>query len=144
MTDVVVTVPMNLWDTWIAERCVPGDDWNDADAGYWREISQEAGRLQGYHFWLQQPFPQIEPGERVYIVAHGLLRGYAPLVVVEQRCSLRPSVGCLLRQGGAVAVTIDQPIRGFRGWRYRDWDRTAERPFPEWRTTGVPSGSVTR
>jgi hypothetical protein len=32
----------------------------------------------------------------------------------------------------AEAVTIEEYIRGFRGWRYRWWDYSAERPFPEW------------
>ena len=59
------------------------------------------------------------------MVAHGKLRGYAPLT------RLRP--GALIWAGNAVAVTIDESIPGFRGWRYRWWDREAERPFPEWR-----------
>jgi len=38
-----------------------------------------------------------------------------------------------VRGGGAVAVTIDKPIVGFRGFRYRDWEYADERPFPGWR-----------
>jgi hypothetical protein len=37
----------------------------------------------------------------------------------------------LQRRGGA--VTLDEPIRGFRGWRYRWWSLESERPFPGWR-----------
>ena len=126
--DVCVTVPMKLWAEWLWEGQLP-DESHNGDT---------------YHFWLQRPLPEMQPGDRVYIVAYGRLRGYAPLVAIEQRCNLRPSVGCLVRQGGAVAVTTDQPIRGFRGWRYRDWDRAEERPFPEWRTENVPAEIAAR
>ncbi len=122
MPDVCVTVPMAAWEEWLWEGDLPDEQYTG----------------DTYHFWLQRPLPDVQPGARVYVVAYGLLRGYAPLVAVEQRCKLRPSMACLVRQGSAVAVTIDQPIRGFRGWRYRDWDRSAERPFPAWRTAGLP------
>lgn len=84
--------------------------------------------------------PKISPGERVYIVAHGLLRGYAPLHKIESapvRFGGRRDGFALVRRGGAVAVTIDQEIRGFQGWRYRWWEREFERPFPGYRTEGV-------
>lgn len=42
--------------------------------------------------------------------------------------------GAIVRKGGAVACTIDEPIPGFRGLRKRWWDRAIERPFPEWKT----------
>jgi hypothetical protein len=38
----------------------------------------------------------------------------------------------LVRHGDAVAVTIDEFVRGFRGWRYRWWNRDIETPFPDW------------
>lgn len=116
MTDVVVTVPKGRWEEWIAEGDLPGQPWGAGDAGSdgW------------YDFYLGGPLPSIQPGERVYVVAHGRLRGYAPLVRVDRY------ENSLVRQGGAVAVTIDEPIRGFQGWRYRWWDRAAEHPFPEW------------
>ena len=113
--DVVVTVPKGLWEEWILEGDLPGEE-----------------PQYDSHFWLGGNLPKMQPGERVYIVAHGKLRGYAPLVEIETRCRLRPSVGCLLRQGGAQAVTIAEPIRGFQGWRYRWWRTSDERPFPDW------------
>ena len=119
MTDVVVTVPMRLWDEWIAEGNLPGEP----PSGY------------RSHFWLWGGrLPRIGPGERVYVVAHGKLRGYAPLVGIERRCELNGSAGCLMRDGYAEAVTIPEPIRGFQGWRYRWWDRALEMPCPDWRT----------
>lgn len=119
MTDVVVTVPKDRWEEWISEGTLPGESWDGAEQ---------------FDFYMSGMCPEIQPGERVYIVAHGLLRGYAPLVRVEQYDFRQFS---LVRHGGAVAVTIDEPIRGFRGFRYRWWDRADERPFPEWKTAGV-------
>jgi hypothetical protein len=122
MSDLVVTVPKRLWLDWIAEGDLPGE-----------EAQYES------HFWIYTNPPYIKPGERVYICAHGRLRGYAPLVRVEQICQLNPRMGCLVRAGGAEAVTIDEEIRGFQGVRKRWWDRSAERPFPDWQTAGVPA-----
>lgn len=130
MSNVVVTVPMSQWAAWIAEGDLPGDPESDFES----------------HFWIPRQPPDaapqmIHPGERVYIVAHGKLRGYAPLVRIEERCQLNPSRSCLVRRGGAVAVTLTNQddglpftIRGFQGVRYRWWDPAAEVPFPEWRT----------
>lgn len=118
MTDVVVTVPKGQWEEWIAEGDLPGEE-----AQY------------DSHFWIAGSgvAPSCYPGDRVYIVAHGKLRGYAPLYRLETPCRLAPNRGCLLRRGGAVAVTIPTPIRGFQGWRYRWWDRADESAFPDWR-----------
>ena len=131
MADVVVTVPQRLWREWLAEGDLPGEPWSGAES----------------HFWFAGPFPQITPGELVYVVAHGKLRGFAPLVRMETSCRLRPGTHCLVRRGGAVAVTLleeaETPrgeaytrpafIRGFRGWRYRWWRREQEMPFYDWR-----------
>jgi hypothetical protein len=68
MTDVVVTCPMDRWAGWIAEGQLPGQGWDGETDYHW------FGR--GYR-------PNIVPGERVYIVAHGKLRGYAPLVATD-------------------------------------------------------------
>ena len=116
--DIVVTVPMPLWQEWLAEGDLPGQPWSG----------------HASHFWIPRaPLPEIAPGERVYIVAHGHLRGYAPLVELEPTCRIRPDRACLLRTGEAVALTTPEPIRGFRGWQYRWWAHNYERPFPGWR-----------
>lgn len=114
--DIVVTVPMTFGlDTWIAEGDAAGDEWT--------------GELWG--FTVAGGRPGVKPGERVYIVCEKRLRGYAPLVELVQ---LGPRYWELGRGGGAVAVTIPEPIVGFRGWRYRWWEYETEMPFPEWRT----------
>lgn len=114
LADVVVTVPKSRWEEWIAEGSLPGAPEDDE-----------------FFFWINAvSLPKIERGERVYIVAHGRLRGFAPLTrIFRDACG-----AALCRKGGAVAATIDEPIRGFQGWRYRWWEREQERPFPEWRT----------
>jgi len=104
---------------WLSEGDLPGED------------SQFFS-----HFWVPHT-PAILPGERVYIVAHDRLRGYAPLIIVEDRCTLWPQRACLLRRGGAMAVTLPRAVRGFNGFRYRFWEREEEVPFPEWQTEGV-------
>lgn len=117
MSDVVVTVPKRLWMDWIEEGDAVGEQPSGEEWGF----STSGGR------------PRIEQGERVYVVAHGQLRGYAPLtrLVIEGRRIV------LCRAAGAVACTIADPIVGFRGWRYRWWDRGLEAEFPEWKTAGV-------
>jgi hypothetical protein len=118
MTDIMVTVPKGLWVDWIREGDEPGTQWQGDE----------------YHFWIPAThLPDCRPGDRVYIVAHGKLRGFSDLVRIERHCTLATGRACLVRQGGARAVTIDRPIVGFRGWRYVDWSREEERPFPEWR-----------
>jgi hypothetical protein len=119
MPDIVVTVPKAKWIEWIGEGDLPGEG----------ETGEE------YAFWLGGPRPTIKPGDRVYICAHGKLRGYAPLT----RIVPSPHGFGLCRAGGAVACTIAEPIVGFRGWRYVWWDREDERAFPEWRN---PDGAA--
>src|SRR3990167_3448197 len=116
MSDLVVTVPLRFGlDHWISEGDAAGEPWS--------------GQL--WDFGVAGARPDIEAGERVYIVFNRRLRGYAPLVELMQA---RPGYYYLVRGGGAVAVTIDEPIVGFRGWRRRWWDRMTERPFPDWET----------
>lgn len=128
MSDVVVTVPKNFeffdpkarrWlkglEGWIAE----GDAVGEPESGI-----EWSFTLWGYP-------PRIGPGERVYVVHNGKLRGYAPLVRIDRF----PEDGRaydLIRKGGAVAVTVDEFIQGFRGFRYRWWKYEDERPFPDW------------
>lgn len=115
--DIVVTVPKDLWINWILE----GDAVGEPDSG------------EEWGYFTSGGIPEISRGERVYIVAHNRLRGYSPLTRLQRRPL------AFGRRGGAVAVTISTPITGFRGWRYRWWEREEEIPFPEWRTTDVPA-----
>lgn len=116
MSDVVVTVPMSFGlDNWIAEGDAAGDKWS--------------GQL--WDFGVAGGRPDITIGERVYIVYNKKLRGYAPLVELQEAGW---NYWYLVRGGDAVAVTIPEPIIGFRGWRRRWWKRDIEVPFQEWRT----------
>jgi hypothetical protein len=121
MADCVVTVPKTFWfngkeglAAWVDEGDLPGEPWSGNDS----------------HFYLGGSVPNVKPGDRVYVVCEGKLRGYAPLVRVERDGNRF----ALVRRGGAVAVTIDEPVRGFQGVRYRWWNYEAERPFPDWQT----------
>ncbi len=100
---------------WIAEGDAAGDP----------ETGEEWGWSTRFHM-----AGLIKPGERFYIVAHGLLRGWAPVTRVRRTAT---NNYCICREGGAVACTIEQPIRSFRGLRARWWEREAERPFPNWK-----------
>lgn len=109
MADVVVTLPQKFGlEAWIAEGDPAGEAWS--------------GELWGWYLGGHRP--RIDPGERVYVVYKRRLIGYSPLVELD--------VHVLVRGGGAGAVTIDEEIRGFRGFRYRWWERAKERPFPRW------------
>lgn len=154
MSDLVVTVPRNLWSEWIAE----GDAVGEPESG------------EEWGFFLGQARPPINPGERLYIVAHDRVRGYAPVTRVAffvdscgwcwesvspdcELCvlhrqdhtdrprlrngKLAPGRWAIGREGGAVAVTIDAHVRGFQGWRKRWWSRDDERPFPTWKTEDI-------
>lgn len=121
--DVVVTVPKTFefaglrgLAAWAAEGDLPGADWSGEDS----------------HFYMGGEPPDIKPGERVYVVCEGKVRGYAPLVRVERYDRGRFA---LVRRGGAVAVTIPEPVCGFRGYRYRWWKPDVELPFPDWQQT---------
>lgn len=119
LMDVVVTVPKSLWADWIDEGDAAGES-----AG-----SSPLGPDEEWGFYTRGR-PAITPGERVYIVAHGKLRGYAPLTALR----FHEGRTVLCRKGDAVAVTLPESIRGFQGWRYRWWERQDEVPFPQWKT----------
>jgi hypothetical protein len=115
--DVVVTVPKSFGiDKWIAEGDAAGEEWS--------------GQL--WAFYLPS-IPVINPGERVYVVYNGRLRGYSPLIQCKTRNLQRHAACALIRGGDAVAVTIPETIIGFRGFRYRWWGQSLEVPFPEWK-----------
>lgn len=131
MSDIVVTVPKNFTypaapgkrglAAWLAEGDAPGSAWTG----------------QRYRFSTWGFCPDIQRGERVYVVCEGRLVGYAPLVDLYFGGALlgtgRPAGVVdtidLIRAGGAVACTIPEPITGFRGWRRRWWDRSIEVPL---------------
>lgn len=123
MSDVAVTLPKSFGlARWIDEGDPAGTPWSGEEWGY----------------FLGGSPPRIAPGERVYVFFDGRLIGYAPLVRIE-----RTDRGfALVRRGDAVAVTIDERVSGFRGYRYRWWDRNAERPFPEWRDQHSGAGGL--
>lgn len=158
MSDLVVTVPRQLWSEWIEE----GDAVGEPESG------------EEWGFFLGPHRPSIEPGERLYIVAHDRLRGFAPVTRVAFfpyscpdhaasdaiglgiRAALTDCKVCrgaleglanrprairgrwaIGRKGGAVAVTLSEKIRGFRGWRKRWWNLDDERPFPHWATADL-------
>ena len=128
--DLVVTVPQHFTHpaapgkhglaAWIAEGDAAGEPWSG----------------QQWHFTTYGPLPQIVSGERIYIVCEGKLRGYAPLLYcLYDRNRLKKGQTRLsfVRGGNAVAVTINQKIVGFRGYRKRWWDYKDEIPFPDWK-----------
>lgn len=119
--DVVVTVPRSFGiDRWIAEGDPAGRPWSGTE----------------WDFYLSNRRPKIEPGERVYVVYNGALRGYAPLVRVEDLGNGYDGYHrySLVRHNDAVTVTVPFMIRGFQGFRYRWWERELEVPFPDWMT----------
>lgn len=114
MSDLVVTCPKDFFLQWIEEGDAAGEPYTGEEWGWFMR-----GRK-----------PDIGAGDRLYVVAHGKLRGYAPVT----RLHWNDRSGAICRRGEAVAVTIDQPIKGFQSWRRRWWDRAIEKPFPEWKT----------
>lgn len=133
MADLVGTCPMDFWFDWIAEGDAAGDPPTGEEWGWYTKHS---------HARFGQP------GDRFYVVAHGMLRGYAPITRIvkpgEELAVLKASgklVTCdsyiICRTAGAVAVTLPTPVKGFRGIEKRWWDRADEIPFPDWKTAGV-------
>jgi hypothetical protein len=108
--DIIVTIPKSFTlRSWIDEGSdLPGAPWSGEE----------------WHYYLGGSRPNIRPGERVYCCYSGHLIGYAPLVRIEDHA--------LVRRGGAVAVTVSFAIPGFRGFRYRWWNRRDEIAFAEW------------
>lgn len=133
MSDILVTLPLAFkygdnrgLDAWVDEGDAAGDP-----------LDPDYEEPDYYEFDVWGPRPRIEPGERVYVCYDGILRGYAPLVELRHiRGDEAWGRWGLIRAGGAVAVTIDERIPGFRGWRYRWWDRAIERSFPDWKYIG--------
>ncbi len=121
--DVVVTLPKSFGlAAWIAEGDAAGDP-----PSRWQ---------QEWDFYIGSFRPRIDPGERVYVMFNGALRGYAPLVRVERY----GRAYSLVRHAGAMAVTIPEFVPGFRSWRYRWWEREIEIPFPDWKNPNACIG----
>lgn len=119
MVDLVGTFPKDFFLEWIAEGDAAGDPPTGEEWGWYTRDSLAL---------------QAKPGDRFYVVAHGLLRGWAPVTRVQD--SGDSFVIC--RRGDAVACAIDVPVPGFRGLRTRWWDRSQEKPFPDWTSAGLP------
>jgi hypothetical protein len=130
-TDFVVTVPINF-----THDCAPGLKGLDA----WIAEGDAAGEPEtGEEWWFTTygVVPEFEPGCRLYIVCEDRLRGYAPITTIlydTERVRFGKAPIAFVRRGGAVAVTIDEKIAGFRGYRRRWWDRDDEFPFLDWKT----------
>lgn len=126
MADLVVTLPKRFGlKKWIAEGDPAGTPYTGTEWGW---------------FMGGNPPKRIEAGERVYVVYSGHLIGYSPLLWIEPNPSgftanvgSYPNEFALVRGGNAVAVTIDEQIKGFQGYRYCWWPRSIEKPFPDWR-----------
>ena len=137
MGDIVVTVPKTFtWSgspnrglrAWVDEGDCAGQPWS--------------GQL--WCFTTRDMRPDIAPGERVYVVCEGKLRGYAPLVKLGFTViKLNWGKVELWRGGDAVAVTLPSPVRGFPGWKYRWWKASEEVPFPDWLEGYVPGEQAT-
>ena len=129
--DVVVTIAKTEWLRWLAEGDLPGEPTTDEWAVY---FGSGAGRRPA-------PPRHAQPGDRVYVQAWGFIRGYAPLVRVQDT-----GVGyALVRGGGAAICTVvdtagqPMPVSGFQGVRYRWWQYAYEAPFADWQTHGLPA-----
>ena len=114
MPDLVGTCPMDFWREWIAEGDAAGDPYTGEEWGW----------------FTRSPLTRIiQPGDRFYVVAHGKLRGWAPVTRVEWS----DGSGIICRRGGGVACTVPFAIPGFRGLRRVWWKRDQEIPFPNWK-----------
>ena len=114
--DIVGTCPKTFWDAWLEEGDLAGEE----------NLGDE------YEWYTRHPLAQYaKPGDRFYVVGHGKLRGYAPVVRLEH---YDYRSWAIVRAGGAIAITIPDPIPGFRGLRQRWWERNEELPFPDWQT----------
>jgi len=118
MSDLVVTCPKNFYLAWIGEGDAAGEPYTGEEWGWFMGGNK----------------PDIGPGDRLYVVAWGKLRGYAP---VTRLMKGKTGGWVICRRGDAVAVTIAQAVPGFRGWRRRWWARELERPFADWKVAGV-------
>lgn len=106
MPDIVMTIPKSI-------------SWED----YEREILA-AGQHMVMNYRVPNR-PKIEPGERCYIVHHGVVRGYMNVVGV----AFRPGFYCTttgrywpegwyVQRSGQFFKIDPIPMKGFQGYRY--------------------------
>lgn len=117
----VGTCPAKFWEEWLREGDCAGDP--------------PSSEPDGYAWWTRaQSARHIKEGDRFYVLARGLIRGYA---VVS---SVRTTDGewWQIRRVNPVAVSIPERVRGFQGIRRRWWNPADEVPFPDWRTAKDP------
>jgi hypothetical protein len=129
--DVVVTLSERQWESWVVEGRLPREESSSQESYFW--FGDNLPRYAPIRYLpIRVPIGDVFPDAdvRVYFVAHGKLRAYAPLYCIDED-NHRYAFVC---RGEAVPVTIDQEIRGFGEWCYRWWKRADEKPFPEWRT----------
>jgi len=126
VSDLVGTCPKDFWEDWLREGGLPeGESVPYMDPDPYTEWSWYTNHSLAL---------QAKPGDRFYIVAHGRLRGYAPIVRVENPPEDNDDVRyAIIRRLGAVACTVPFAIQGFRGLRVRWWKREQEIPFPDWK-----------
>jgi hypothetical protein len=115
--------------------CLPVSSFHN----WWNEEGTPEFPNEHEYDWVvgrRPPNTIIPHSSRLYIVCGGLLRGFAPILRVDPWDAKH---WALVRDGrSAEAVTVDAPIRSFRGWRYRWWDRREEGPFTDWAWEAVP------
>lgn len=116
MADLVGTIPKTFFAEWIAEGDCAGDPYTGEEWGWYTHSPLAA---------------KIELGDRFYVVAHGKLRGWAPVTRIQHGFSNGGWVIC--RGGDAVACTVPFAIPGFQGLRRVFWKREDEIAFPDWR-----------
>ena len=117
--DLVGTCPKDFWEEWLEEGGCAGDP---PPSNVYPCLVYEWGTRS-------RIAKKIKPGDRFYVVSHGKLRGYAPVVRVDESSEDENFSG-IIRGAGAVAVTIPEPIPGFQGLRKRWWDRADGDPLP--------------
>lgn len=132
--DIVVPIKAEDWDGWLAEGDLAGEPWSGEE-----------------HALTVRSRPDIEPGERVYILAGGIIRGYAPLLRAEYAWKRGYWYTYLIRGDGARAMTpmcsrpdqcdcslgwrAPHPRRfaAFGTFRYRSWTYGEEWKLIDWR-----------
>ncbi len=84
------------------------------------------------------PRPAIGPGDRVYLVAWGRVRGYVRMAKLSNTLD-----GWVLGCSSAVVPTTIPAvgIATFRGAKAPWWKRPDEQPFPGWASDGIPEGA---